>query len=219
MPSVGPLPRYAPFVLLLALGLGLAGLGSHGGLAIFSGQATNLDNTFTTASCFPADTGWLNPSAQAADTGGAGNGFELNPTNAYADGAGYASNVDNQGAGGGDRHRYYQYGISIAADCTVKGIEVRADWWLSNEAGIMSLGVELSWDGGTSWTPAKTDPVETLTEHTAVLGGSADTWERTWTLAELSDPNFRVRLTCNSTNNIRDFFLDWVPVKIHYGPS
>lgn len=218
MASAGPLRRCAAVILIAGLGLVLGGLGSRVALAVFSGQASNGDNAFTTASCFPGDTGWVNPSAEAADTGGNGDGFELNPTNAFADGAGYASNIDNQGATGGDRHRFYNYGLPIGSTCAINGIEVRLDWWLDNLPGIQSLDVELSWDGGTSWTSAKTDPVETKSEHTAVLGGSADTWGRTWTVAELSDANFRIRLTCTSSNNKRDFFLDWVPVKVYYGP-
>jgi len=38
----------------------------------------------------------------------------------------------------------------------------------------------------------------------------------------LSNANFRVRLTsyscCSSTWTYRDFCLDWLAVKVHYGP-
>jgi len=37
-------------------------------------------------------------------------------------------------------------------------------------------------------------------------------------VAELSDANFRVRLTSNSSDSLRDFYLDWVPVKVYDGP-
>ena len=210
-------PRTLFWGALVTVGL-VGPLIRAGAAAIFTAQEQNAANTFAAAPCFTGDTDFLNPSAQAADTGGDGNGFEVNPTNAFADGGGYALNVDNEGTAGGDRHRFYQYGVAITPACTVKGIEVRADWWLDNLAGIQSLGVELSWDGGISWTSAKLDTVETRTEHTGLLGGATDTWGRTWTLAELSDANFRVRLTCNSTNNVRDFSLDWVSVKVYYGP-
>ncbi len=80
------------------------------------------------------------------------------------------------------------------------------------------MDVELSWDGGTTWTAAKTDSQETTTEHTVILGGSVDGWGRTWSVGEVSDANFRVRLTSNSSSSQRDFFLDWVPVKVHYTP-
>ena len=201
---------------LAGLALVLAPALSQGGLAVFTDQATVPDNNFTTAAsfgCTAGNTGFLNPTAEAADTGGDGDGFELNPTNAFADGGGNASNIN----GNGDRHRYYSYGISVGTS-TICGIEVRLDWWLDSTANTSSMDVELSWDGGTSWTAAKTDTVETTTEHTTVLGGSVDTWGHAWTVAELSDANFRARLTSNSGSNNRDFFLDWVPVTVYYGP-
>ena len=164
------------------------------------------------------DTGLLNPSAQAADTGGDGDGFELNPTNAFADAAAFATN-DN---GGGDRHRFYDYSISVPAGATIDGIEVRVDWWLDRTNGTNSMSVELSWDGGSTWTVAKTDTIESDTEHTTVLGGSAESWGRTWAPSELNDPSFRVRVTSNASgggSQNRDFFLDWVAVKVYFTPS
>ena len=212
----------SPLSLLLLLEVLIgAALSTDSVGALFTDTASVPGNTLTTAAsfgCTPGNTGFLSPTAEAADTGGDGDGFELNPTNAFADDTAFASNIDNQGAEGGDRHRFYDYGFVISAGCAVEGIEVRLDWWIENLAGINSMSVELSWDGGTSWTAAKADPTETKTEHTAILGNPADTWGRSWTLTELSDANFRVRITCVSTNNKRDYFLDWVPVKVYYGP-
>jgi hypothetical protein len=175
---------------------------------------THTPTATATPTCAAGDTGYLNPTADAADTGGDGDGFEWNPTNAFADGGWFAANYD----GAGDRHRYYTYGVSIPAGCSVSGIEVRLDWWLDSTFGTSSMSVELSWDGGATWTAAKTDGTETTFEHTAVLGGSTDTWGRSWTAAQLSDGNFRVRVTSNSDSGFRDFFLDWVPLKVYYGP-
>jgi len=165
-----------------------------------------------------ADTGFLSPSAQAADTGGDGNGFEVNPTNAFANDATFAQNLN----GAEDRHRYLDYGASIPPGSFIHGIEVRLDWRLDSKLGNNSMRVELSWDGGVSWTSAKTDATETTSEHTLVLGGPADSWGRDWAPSELGNANFRVRLTsiCTSSSTCvnRDFFLDWVAVKIYYSP-
>jgi hypothetical protein len=227
-------------VALVTLGLG-APLQEPGSTAIFTHQTQSTGNTFTTAAsfatdtptptpsptltatpsptatptptCVAGDTGLLNPSAQAADPGD-GNGFEVVPTNAFADDSSFAVNVD----GAGDQHRYYDYGASIPSGCSVKGIEVRLDWRLDSTDGTNSVSVELSRDGGTSWTAAKTDTEETTSEHTATLGSPTDTWGRSWTAEDLSDANFLVRLTSNSSDSLRDFYLDWAPVKVHYGP-
>ena len=240
-------PRTLLWVALVTLGLG-APLLAAGSAAVFTDQAQNTGNTFTTAAsfatdtptptdtptatptptltatpsptptttptCAAGDTGLLNPSAQAADTGGSGDGFETDPTYAFADDSLYALNAN----GPGDRHRYYDYSISIPSGCSIKGIEARLDWWLQSTTGTNSMSLELSWDGGTSWTAAKTDSTETTSEHTAVLGGSTDTWGRTWTPDELSNANFRARVTSNSDQSWMDFYLDWVPVVVYYGP-
>jgi hypothetical protein len=198
--------------------LGLVAPMVGSGLALFTGQKINADNTFTSVDCFPGHTAFLNPSANAADTGGDNNGFESSPQNAYSDGSGNASNID----GPGDRHRYSNYNTSIKSSCAIKGIQVRLDWWLSSTLDTNSMSVELSWNGGASWTAAKTDSQESTTEHTATLGGSTDTWGRAWTVGELSNANFRVRLTCNCSGSFcsfRDYYLDWVPVSVYYGPS
>jgi hypothetical protein len=208
------LPRCAALVAIAALGLALGGLGARGALALFTSQATVTGNTFSTASCFSGDTGLLDATAQAADTGGDGNGFEVNPTYAFGNDALYAENINGEG----DRHRYYNYGMSISSGCPITGIEVRLDWWLDLTDGDNSLSVELSWDGGSSWTAAKTDTEETLGQHTAVFGAPNDTWGRTWNVSELSDANFRVRVTCNTDYSGQAFSLDWVPVKVHYIP-
>jgi hypothetical protein len=201
------------FAVVLALVVGAGGF-LAAWAATFTDQASVPDNTFTTAPCFGGDTGLTDPTATATDTGGDGDGFEINPINAFADGGGYATNEN----GAGDRQKYYNYGFSISSDCAIEGIEVRLDWWLDDTLGTNSMDVELSWDGGMSWTTAKTDTQETTSEHTVVLGGPADTWGRSWSTAELGDVNFRVRLTSDSTSAFRDFYLDWVPVRVYYAP-
>ncbi len=193
---------------------------AHYNTALTAGEVSDNSNILLTnddsapiSSCTAGDTGFLSATAEAADTGGDGDGFESNPTGAFADAGGIASNIN----GNGDRHRYYDYAISIPAGCEIAGIEVQMDWWLDAVNGTNSMDVELSWDGGTTWTAAKTDTLETTTEHTIVLGGPTDTWGRTWSVAETSDASFRLRVTSNGANN-RDFFLDWVPVKVYYEP-
>lgn len=163
------------------------------------------------------NTGVVSPTQSAPDTGGDGNGFEINPNNAFADGVsgvtGSAQNID----GAGDRHRFSGYNFTIPPNATITGIQTRLDWWLDSTSGTNSVNVELSWNGGTSWTTAKSDTNEsTSVSNTRTLGGTTDTWGRTWTTTELNSTNFRVRVTMNSTTATRDFYLDWIPVTVSY---
>ena len=126
------------FTLLLALKDN-----TRGTVAVVTPQGV-VDSSYFSCICTVSDTGYLSPTAQAADTGGDGDGFESDPTNAFADDASSATNV----GGDGDRHRFYDYGISLKSSCDISGIEVRLDWWLSALGGGNSIDVELSWDGG-----------------------------------------------------------------------
>jgi hypothetical protein len=163
---------------------------------------------------YTVETGWTNPSANVADAGGDGDGFEGSPENAYSDDSAVASNVD----GAGDSHLYYSYDFGLPGGATIEGIEVRLDWYLDSTQGNSSIQVQLSWDGGTSWTNAKTTGKGSTSETTNILGGATDTWGRSWTVDELSSDNFRVRITCNSNQSERDFYLDWVPVNVYDDP-
>jgi polyhydroxybutyrate depolymerase len=165
-------------------------------------------------SCTAGNTGFLNSTAQAADTGGDNNGFEGTPTNAFANSGGVATN--NNGAG--DRHRYSNYNLTIPTNCNVRGIEVRLDWRLDSTSGTNSMSAQLSSDEGVTWTALKTDTRETTAEHSGVLGSVTDTWGRSWTTEQLNNTNFRLRLISNSTSSTRDFFLDWAAVRVTFGP-
>ena len=171
------------------------------------------DSTYFTCFCTAGNTGFSDPSAEIADTGGDDDGYELDPINALSNGVVYASNI----GGDGDRHRFYDYGFSIHKACNISGIEVRLDWWMDSSGGGNSMDAELSWDGGSTWTAAKTDSEETTTEHTVILGGSSDTWGRTWSMWDFTDSNFRVRASMNGVDG-HDYFLDWIPVQVHYAP-
>ena len=161
------------------------------------------------------------PTANAADAGGDGNGFEITPANAQiADGT---SAVDNNSgtansssctSASRDKHRFFNYGLTVPAGQTVGGIEVRLDARADGTTGTPKMCVQLSWDGGASWTAAKSTAPLTTTMATYVLGGPADTWGRAWTSSEVSNANFRVRVIDVAASTARDFFLDWAAVRL-----
>lgn len=182
-----------------------------------------------TATPLPANTGFLSPSANAAQTSTAGdnNGYESSATSAHTDGGGVARDV-NSGtnnnasctANSKDKHRFYNYNISLPGGATILGIEVRLDAFVDAVGGNAPRPcVQLSWNGGATWTAAKQTATLTTGEATYILGGPADTWGRAWAPANLSNANFRVRVidVASGVQGIqRDFALDWLPVRITY---
>lgn len=164
------------------------------------------------------NTGAISPTANAADTGGSGTGFEGNAAGAYTDGSTNATNFN----GLGDRHRYSGYNFSIPPGATINGIVVRADWWTNSTQGTNSMNVELSWDGGSTWSAAKTQSTESTNDtNNKTLGASNDLWGRAWSASDFSTGNFRVRTTVNCSGgsfscSSRIFSLDWLPVTVYY---
>ncbi len=213
-----------------------AGQGSAGFTITTSAVAADTQVTITgaygqsrtatiTVLAGPTNTGLRSPSANAADSGGDGNGFESSPSGAHADDA--ASAVDNNGGTASsttctstsrDRHRFFNYGLSVPAGSTIPGIEVRLDARADSTSDTPRMCVQLSWNGGASWTAAKSTPTLSTSMAAYVLGSATDTWGRTWTAAELSDADFRVRVINTANSTSRGFFLDWVAVRVtHQG--
>lgn len=172
-------------------------------------------------------TGFLSPSANAAVTSGSGdnNGYQTNPSNAYANDSVFASDV-NSGTGTStsytssqkDRHVFYNYGFNIPAGATINGIQVRVDARADRASGTRQIYVQFSWDGGTNWTTAQSTGNLGTSEATYTLGGTTNTWGRTWTANDFSNANFRVRVIDVSNNTSRDFYLDYIAVNVTYTP-
>jgi hypothetical protein len=173
----------------------------------------------------PTSTGLMSPTTNASQSGGDNNGFQTNPGNAHANDGLFAVDT-NSGSNsntsctnnGKDKHRYYNYNFSIPGGATIQGIEVRLDARVDSTAGAPKMCVQLSWNGGTSWTTAKSTTTLSTAEQSFTLGSATDTWGRAWTTAELSNANFRVRIINVASNTSRDFSLDWAAVNVYYQP-
>ena len=109
---------------------------------------------------------------------------------------------------GKDRHLFYDYSFGLPTGAAVLGIEVQLEAKVDNTSGVPAMYVQLSWDGGGSWTNAKATTTLTKRDVIYTLGTAGDTWGRTWTDAELGNTMFRVRITNVATSTARDFSLD-----------
>src|SRR5512138_400672 len=172
-------------------------------------------------------TGYLAPSAQAAVTSSAGdnNGYQTSPTNVFTANSVFATDL-NSGTNsntsctnsGKDKHNFYNYNFSIPSATAIQGIQVRLDARADSTSGSPKICVQLSWNGGSSWVTAKQTSTLSTSEATYTLGGTADTWGRTWSLSEFTNTNFRVRVIDVASSTSRDFYLDYLAVNVTYQP-
>jgi uncharacterized repeat protein (TIGR01451 family) len=132
----------------------------------------------------------------------------------------YTNNNSNARDDPGDVQRYCGYGFSIPSDATIDGIVVELeDAHYINALGsdTGAIAVELSWDGGTTWTSTGISQGLSSSEQDYNLGGSSNLWGHAWTVSEINS-NLCVRLTAPNTNN-REVELDWLPVTVYFSTA
>lgn len=168
-------------------------------------------------------TAWHSPSLDLPGPGGDRNGYEISPSLAYQDDGLAAQDMDsgvnarvscNQGQE--DSHRYRNFGFAIPGGATIQGIEVRLDAWVDALAGAPQLCVAFSWNGGTSWSEWQGVVFTQTGEQTYILGGPTANWGRNWGPADFGDAGFLIRIIDDATTTDRDFFLDYVAVRVFF---
>jgi hypothetical protein len=188
---------------------------------------TGIPPTATNTPTPPTSTGYLSPSGQAAQTSTAGdnNGYETNPGNAFVDDGIVATDLNsgiNKNSSctnnGKDKHHFFNYNFNLPPTAVVQGIQVQLDARADSASNNPKICVQISWDGGATWTTAKQTTNLTTTDATYTLGSTSDLWGRTWALSNFSNANFRVRVIDVAGNVNRDFFLDYIAVNVTYQP-
>ncbi len=152
-----------------------------------------------------ADTGWKYAESASSDTGWSN--FTIKYL-ASSDDA-YASNTSGRPYG-----YLSSFSFGVPAGATIDGIAVEVE---GASQGTTPYSIQLSWNYGNptpSWTTAKSDSFTSTIDATDTLGGSADTWGRTWNDSEFSNTNFGIRLY--RTNTTADWRIDRVRVIIYY---
>ena len=174
-----------------------------------------------------SNTGFLSPTADAAVTNNAGdnNGFQSGAANAYASDGVYATDASSGNNtstsctnNGKDKHNFYNYNLGVPTGAPINGIQVRLIARVNSvQSAAPKMCVQLSWDGGSSWTNAQSTSTLSTGARTYTLGGTTNTWGRTWSAAEFANSNFRVRVIDVASSTSRTFYLDWVAVRVTYG--
>jgi hypothetical protein len=163
------------------------------------------------------------PTTSAAGSGGDGNGFETNRGNLWGAPNGTVASDGNSGTANSTsctsaaRDSEVASGNSIGTlGSTILGIQVRLTGRVSLANKAPRFCVQLSWNGGTSWTSAKATPNLTTSLATYTLGSTSDTWGRTWSPTDFSSASFRVRVIDVGNSTSRTFSLDAVGVAVTY---
>lgn len=190
---------------------------------------TSVNSNQATVVVAAGATGYRNCTTTAAETSGSGdnNGFETSPGNACVQDAAVASDA-NSGTGTGttctatgkDRHRFWGYTLGLPATPTsIDGITVQLRASVNSTTSAPFMCVDLSWDGGTTWTTAKSTTTLTTSLATYTLGGAADKWGRlSWSATELGTSLLRLRVTDVASSTARTFSLDWAGLQVNYTP-
>lgn len=170
-------------------------------------------------------TSYFAPTAHAPVTilAGDNNGFETSPANAFAlDGllavdanSGTNNNTSCTNAGK-DKHVYLNHNVILPAGVAIRGIEVRLGASVSSIANAPKMCVQLSSNGGVTWTAALSTATLTTTTATYTLGGTANLWGRAWTAADFANGGFRVRIINVAGSSARTFSLDGAAVRVTY---
>ncbi len=169
-------------------------------------------------------TGWFLPASHLAEPGGDDDGFESNPDGALAQDGVEAADIDSGTATAAsclsaakDRQLFWDLDVSLpSVFAIIDGIEVGFRARADDSVGKAYFCAQLSWDGGRTWTDSQRTNQLTETSQLLVAGLPGESWGRFWSLADLSDRSFRVRVISVSGNPERDFFIEWVGVRVSY---
>ncbi|HEX7471442.1 MAG TPA: hypothetical protein VF323_00030 [Candidatus Limnocylindrales bacterium] len=164
-----------------------------------------------------------------AEAGGDNNGYQTRPNSACDLGANFAADGNTGSAGhssvctnaANDREQFWGFNLGLPGSIyQVNSITVRADARrTSNAAGTNNLCIQLSWDGGTSWSNVQSVAITSAAFATYTIGGAVAGWgAHAWTLANLTSPNFRMRVYDATDVATQSYRLDYLAVTVNYNP-
>jgi hypothetical protein len=191
------------------------------GVTVSSGQTTTQDFALN-AVPVTVTTPFAYATTSIAGAGGDGNGFETNRTNLWGAPDGIVASDGSSGSANSTsctspaRDSEVASGNSLGTlGSTILGIQVRLTGRISVANKAPKFCVQLSWDGGSSWTAARSTSNLTTSLATYTLGSTSDTWGRTWSAADFG-ANFRVRVIDVGNATSRTYSLDAVGVAVTY---
>ncbi len=153
------------------------------------------------------DTGFKNPSS----TGSVDTDW-TNAANAYT-----SNNLDARTSGNADKQDWSNFNLGLPTGSTITGIQVDIEGRNAGDEGGVGVDIELSWDGGATWTSSGYGAAwpDEGSDAYKTFGGAVDTWGRAWTETDFSDTNFSVKLKKKGSNE-DTFEVDHIRAKVFY---
>ncbi len=197
------------------------------GVGFFQGVTPANTSTTTVA----RDSDWIVPTSAPSGGQWTQNAGTITSAVGAADSA-YAYETTN-----GQQQAWTSFGLTTGGSSpitdpaanqtvTIQGIEVRLlNTRLSGSCSNSTIAVDLSWNGGASWSTAVATPNLTTTSTADYTlpssGGTTSTaaWGgRTWDRSDFTDANFQVRLTANKgcSTTTRQLRVDKLEVRVSY---
>jgi len=108
------------------------------------------------------------------------------------------------------KYKVVAHWLSGSPTWSIDALVVRVTYTADDE----QIRMDVSWDGGSTWSSSKHVQDLTGTETTYWVDVTSDT---TWTPTKLSDANFQVRVDAMTVGaDPGDVRLDWIPVEVTY---
>jgi len=194
---------------------------TNAGVVVSSGGTATSNFALTPN---PATTSFLFATTAAPVTAAAGdnNGYESGSGNLFAT-DGLLATDSNSGTAKStsctattrDKEDLSGYSFGSVGP-TVLGIQVQLRGRVNQASQSPRFCVQLSWDGGTTWSTGETTGNLSTTLTTYSLGTTANTWGHIWTAAQLGSSLFRVRVIDLASSTAKTFSLDSVTVAVTY---
>jgi len=109
------------------------------------------------------------------------------------------------------KYKVVAHWLSGSPTWSIDALVVRVTYTADDDEQIR---MDVSWDGGSTWSSSKHVQDLTGTETTYWVDVTSDT---TWTPTKLSDANFQVRVDAMTVGaDPGDVRLDWIPVEVTY---
>jgi hypothetical protein len=184
--------------------------------------ATTTANFALVAVAPVVTTAYFYVTSSVAGSGGDGNGYESSRPNLVGSPDGTVASDVNSGTAKSTSCTSTARDSEVATFAppsvsgTIRGIQVQLTGRASSSKNSPRFCVQLSWDGGSTWTTGKSTGNLTTSLATYTLGTTSDTWGHSWTTAQLGGANLRVRIIDLASSTARNFYLDAVGVAITY---